>query len=59
MNIHVIPTNTLQATIHLQGREAALDELLTAIVEHSYISLSQVMGEIHKMKDEIKEMLDE
>ena len=58
MNKFVIPTNNLQATIHLQGREAALDELLTAIVEHSYISLSQVMGEIHKMKDEIKEILE-
>lgn len=58
MDKFVIPMDKLQATIHLQGRQAALDELLIAIVEHSYISLSQVMGEIHKMKDEIKEILE-
>ena len=54
MDKFVIPIDKLQATIHLQGREAVLTELLTAI--EGYDNVGQVEGEINNMLDEIKEI---
>ena len=58
MDNFVIPIDKLQATIHLQGREAALTELLATIDDNNFVSMAQVRGEIINMKDEIKEILE-
>ena len=58
MDIGIIPTNKLQATIHLQGRNAGLVELLNDINEHKY-NVSNVVSIIEDMIKETEVMLDE
>ena len=58
MDIGIIPTNKLQATIYLQGRNTGLVELLNDINEHKY-NVSNVVSIIEDMIKETEVMLDE
>jgi len=59
MDDFIIPQDKLQATIHLQGRGAGLNQLLGEINEHKYTNISDIKGAIHKQLDLIKEILYE
>jgi len=53
----IIPVDKLQAVIHLEGRVAALGELVKQINEDGLTEAHQISGAISNMSDEIGEML--
>jgi len=54
----IIPTNKLQAVIHLQGYIGALDELIDIIARDKLTETYQILGAIADISNEIGELLE-
>jgi len=59
MDTLIIPVNKLQATIHLNGRMAGLLDLAETIQKEDYTTRAQIMGAIHNLIDEAREMIND